>query len=66
MVTTPTPTQPGLVNNCKKFYKAKKGDTCDSIASAHGITVANFKKWNTGVGSTCATLYADTYHCVGV
>lgn len=63
---TPQPTQPGMVDNCKKFHLVKSGQSCDTIASQYGITVANFIKWNSGVGSSCTGLWADTYACVGL
>jgi LysM repeat protein len=65
-VPTPTPTQPGMVNNCKTFYLVKSGETCDSIAKKHGITTAQLTKWNTGVGSNCSGMWANAYLCVGL
>jgi spore germination protein YaaH len=35
-VTTPQPTQPGMVNNCNAFYKVASGDTCESIINKFG------------------------------
>ena len=65
-VATPTPTQPGMVTNCKTFYKVVKGDGCQAIADRYKITLANFKKWNTGVGTNCELMWLDAYVCVGV
>ncbi|KAJ4376061.1 hypothetical protein N0V83_001342 [Neocucurbitaria cava] len=65
-VQTPTPTQPGMVTNCKKFDFVKQGDTCDAITKRNNISLANFTKWNTGVGSTCTSMWAESYVCVGV
>ncbi|KAF9882862.1 hypothetical protein FE257_004948 [Aspergillus nanangensis] len=65
-VSTPTPTQAGMVTNCKTFYKVVDGSTCDSIAKAKGVTVANIEKWNPGVGSTCSSLWLGYYICVGL
>jgi LysM repeat protein len=65
-VVTPTPTQTGMVGNCKTFYFVKSGDTCDSIVKKYGISVSNFKKWNTGVGSDCTGMWKDAYVCVGL
>lgn len=66
-VSTPTPTQPGMVSNCKKFALVKKDDTCDKIVAAAKITLDNFVKWNTGVGGkTCTSMWANTYVCIGV
>ncbi|KAK4209330.1 hypothetical protein QBC37DRAFT_294816, partial [Rhypophila decipiens] len=59
---TLTPTQPGMVNNCKKFVLVKTGDTCDKIVAANKITLDNFIKWNTGVGGkACTSLWANAY-----
>ncbi|OLN89002.1 LysM domain-containing protein-like protein 6 [Colletotrichum chlorophyti] len=65
-VTTPQPTQPGMVSNCNKFYLAKSGDSCDKIASSGGITFAQLLAWNSGVKSDCTGLWANTNVCVGV
>ncbi|KAI1158056.1 carbohydrate-binding module family 50 protein [Nemania serpens] len=64
-VTTPTPTQTGMVGNCKTFHLVKSGETCATIASQYHITVANLISWNTGAGSSC-NLWASTYACVGL
>lgn len=65
-VTTPTPTQPNMVDNCNKFYFVKEGDNCADIASANGISVEDFSRWNPKVGAQCTGLWAKTYACVGV
>ncbi|KAL0940482.1 LysM domain-containing protein [Colletotrichum truncatum] len=65
-VQTPQPTQPGMVTNCKKFHYVSEGNTCGQIISYQKITLANFVKWNTGVGSSCQNMWAKTYVCVGV
>lgn len=31
-ISTPVPTQPGMVSNCNKFYKVSPGETCDHVA----------------------------------
>ncbi|KAL5087856.1 hypothetical protein Trisim1_007507 [Trichoderma cf. simile WF8] len=65
-ITTPTPFETGMVNNCKKFYLVKSGDSCATIATSQKTTAANIEKWNPGVGSTCTTLWLGDYICVGV
>ncbi|KFG84209.1 LysM and DUF180 domain-containing protein [Metarhizium anisopliae] len=65
-VTTPTPTQPNMVDNCNKFYFVKEGDNCADIASANGISVEDFSRWNPKVGAQCTGLWAKTYACVGI
>ncbi|KAK1766314.1 hypothetical protein QBC33DRAFT_542494 [Phialemonium atrogriseum] len=65
-VTTPTPTQDGMISNCNKFYLVGSGDTCSNIATAQGISLTNFYAWNPAVGNTCASLWAGYYVCVGI
>ncbi|OJJ66126.1 hypothetical protein ASPBRDRAFT_211716 [Aspergillus brasiliensis CBS 101740] len=66
---TPTgfqPQMPGIVSNCKTFYKVQEGDSCYSIDTAAGITLAQFRSWNTEIDSTCTNLWVDYYVCTGV
>ncbi|KAL0930177.1 LysM domain-containing protein [Colletotrichum truncatum] len=65
-ITTPTPTQATIVNNCDAFYFVVAGDTCDAISAKHGITVAQFQSWNPSVGTTCTGLWANAYACVSI
>ncbi|KAL7811323.1 hypothetical protein V8C26DRAFT_437473 [Trichoderma gracile] len=65
-VATPTPTQAGMVTNCKTFHLVASGDTCQAIADKAKITLANFEKWNPGVGSTCSSLWLGYYVCIGL
>lgn len=65
--TGPSPTQPGIAENCTKFYKAQSGDSCQKIADAFKtFTVNDFIKWNPGVGKTCTKLYASYYYCIAI
>lgn len=65
-VSTPLPTQAGMVTNCKKFYYAETGVTCCQIISFNKIGLANFTKWNPGVGADCRSMLSKTYTCVGI
>lgn len=65
-VTTPTPTQTGMVSSCNRFYLVVSGDSCYDIAAAQGISLDNFYTWNPAVGSSCGGLWPDYYVCVGV
>ncbi|OHW95300.1 LysM domain-containing protein [Colletotrichum incanum] len=65
-ITTPTPTQATIVNNCDAFYFVVAGDTCEAISAKHGITVAQFQSWNPSVGATCTGLWANAYACVSI
>ncbi|KFG83697.1 LysM domain-containing protein [Metarhizium anisopliae] len=64
-VETPMPIQPGMVTDCNKFYYVKSGDSCVSIASNKGISESDLIKWNPSAGSQCASLWANTYACIG-
>ncbi len=66
-VTTPLPTQTGIVSNCNKFVKVNQGDTCNIVAFFNGpISTENFVLWNAGVGGmACTNLQPDTFACVG-
>ncbi|RMZ44111.1 hypothetical protein AFCA_012912 [Aspergillus flavus] len=63
---TPEPRMPGIVSNCKKYYLVKKGDDCYSIDTAAGITLAQFRSWNTMIDAACTNLWVDYYVCIGV
>lgn len=65
-VTTPTPYETGIVSDCDTFHLVSSGDTCTSIASSYGITVADIESWNLDVGSTCTNIWLGYYICVGV
>ncbi|KAL4769216.1 hypothetical protein BDW60DRAFT_195675 [Aspergillus nidulans var. acristatus] len=64
--TGPQPQMPGIVSNCRAFYKVKSGDSCYTIDSAAGITLAQFRAWNTQIDATCSNLWVDYYVCIGV
>ncbi|OAA73471.1 LysM domain protein [Cordyceps fumosorosea ARSEF 2679] len=64
IITTPQPTQPGMVDNCDRFVFVKPGDNCGAVASAAGISLADFTLWNPNAGSTCSGLWANSYACV--
>ncbi|PNY28156.1 LysM domain-containing protein [Tolypocladium capitatum] len=66
-ITTPTPTQSGITNDCTTFYKVQSGDTCHGIVDKYGTFIlADFSKWNPAVGADCGTLWTGYYVCVGV
>ena len=65
-ITTPTPTQPGRVNSCKKFDFVKENEGCDVVEKRNNVKHADFVKWNTGVGSDCKKMWAKVYVCVSV
>ncbi|KAL3299534.1 LysM domain-containing protein [Colletotrichum asianum] len=65
-VSTPVPTQPGMVGNCDRFYFVESGDTCVAIVSRYGITLTQFTTWNNVVGSGCGGLWANVWVCVHI
>ncbi|CAG8893422.1 unnamed protein product [Penicillium egyptiacum] len=62
----PTPKIPGIVSNCKRFYLIKDGDSCWSINTDAGITLVQFRAWNTRIDAACSHLWLGYYVCVGV
>ncbi|KAH7260827.1 uncharacterized protein BKA55DRAFT_504394, partial [Fusarium redolens] len=65
-ITTPTPIQDGMVSNCNKFHFVQSTTTCQGILNYNKITLADFVKWNPGVGKDCGGLWKGTNACVGV
>ncbi|KAL1835661.1 hypothetical protein VTJ49DRAFT_6258 [Mycothermus thermophilus] len=53
-VSAPSPTQPGIIASCNKYYQVQSGDNCEKIVAAHGytFTLQQFYSWNAGVGDT--------------
>ncbi|KAH7190960.1 hypothetical protein BKA60DRAFT_471939 [Fusarium oxysporum] len=62
-ISTPSPIQTGMVDNCSHFYKVQKGDTCDYIAEYHSIPLEDILKWNPAVGPECRKMVAGTWLC---
>ncbi|CEJ91754.1 hypothetical protein VHEMI07446 [[Torrubiella] hemipterigena] len=63
---SPSPVQQGIANNCQRFYRAQRGETCQQIADKFGnsFSVPDFENWNPAVHSDCSALLADYYYCV--
>ncbi|KAM3481763.1 hypothetical protein MY5147_000560 [Beauveria neobassiana] len=63
----PDPVQDGIAKNCKTYYQAKPGDSCQKIVNDYGVfTFGDFYKWNPAVGKNCESLLGGWYYCVGV
>ncbi|KAF4340316.1 hypothetical protein FBEOM_5765 [Fusarium beomiforme] len=62
----PEPQQPGIVDNCNKYYLVQKGDTCSGVAQKSNIPLSKFLEWNTKTGTDCNNLWANAYACVSV
>ncbi|KAG5660869.1 hypothetical protein KAF25_002512 [Fusarium avenaceum] len=66
-IQTPQPIQPGMVSNCKKFHWiANSNVKCADVISYQKITLADFVKWNPGVGADCRNMWSGVNQCVGV
>ncbi|KAK3175840.1 hypothetical protein K4F52_009947 [Lecanicillium sp. MT-2017a] len=65
-ITTPTPTQPGMVGNCEEFHHVEQGQSCATIVSKYEIAISDFVKWNDVGGLDCTGLWADVYVCISV
>ncbi|KAJ4269754.1 hypothetical protein NW762_001422 [Fusarium torreyae] len=63
-VSTPTPTQAGMVKGCTKFHYVRDTTTCQGILDYEKITIKQFYKWNPAVKSDCSGLWTQTYACV--
>jgi hypothetical protein len=60
------PQMSGIVDNCKKYYQLKSGDSCSSINSAAGITLEQFRSWNTQIDATCGNFCVIYYVYIGI
>lgn len=65
-VTTPTPTQPGMVGNCNAFHFVAQGEACGTALRSTGISLVELFAWNPSVNADCTGLWAGVYVCVGV
>ena len=65
-VSTPLPTQPGMVTNCNKFHFINKGVVCTQVISYQRITRADFVAWKPTVKSDCSGMQAEVNVCVGI
>lgn len=62
----PSPVQDGITKDCKTYYRAKAGDSCQRIVDDYGVfSLKDFYKWNPGVGDNCESLLVAYYYCVG-
>ncbi|RDA94096.1 hypothetical protein CP533_5267 [Ophiocordyceps camponoti-saundersi (nom. inval.)] len=65
-INTPEPIQPGIVENCDRFYLVQPSEGCDGVASKNGISVSQFIEWNPSVGKNCSALWANANACVSI
>ncbi|KAK0630525.1 hypothetical protein B0T17DRAFT_636671 [Bombardia bombarda] len=68
VATAPSPTQTGIVGNCKAWYLATNSDTCDLIPQYFGtFSKTDFLSWNPALGGTsCTGLIPGDFYCVAV
>ncbi|KAM5429347.1 hypothetical protein McanCB21832_007745 [Microsporum canis] len=59
--TAPQPQLPGVIKECKKYYKVQKGDTCWSIGQMYKINDDTFRRWNP---IDCSKLWLGYYICI--
>lgn len=57
-MTTPTPYETGMVDECTEFYLVVDGDGCTSIVDAADITVTELETWSPTIGSDCSGAFS--------
>lgn len=66
-ISTPTPTQAGMVSSCNKFHFVTSSDTGRyDLAAASNIALNDFYAWNPAVKTDCSGLITGVYVCIGV
>lgn len=63
-ISTPSPVQNGMVNNCEKFHQIKSTTTCTSIETYYNLPFDTFLSWNPAVGKDCAALLTNYWVCI--
>ncbi|CAG8961709.1 hypothetical protein HYFRA_00006249 [Hymenoscyphus fraxineus] len=63
----PSPTQGGIVADCKKYHHAVSGDTCQKIVDTYRtFSLSEFYSWNPAVKTDCSGLFLDYYYCIAI
>jgi len=62
----PSPTQEGIIKTCNKWHLVVKDEFCQTVVDKEKISLENFYKWNSAVGTDCKGLWLGYYVCVGV
>ncbi|RDA94902.1 hypothetical protein CP533_0193 [Ophiocordyceps camponoti-saundersi (nom. inval.)] len=65
-VTTPTPIQPGMVGNCRRFHYVEPAETCEVVEAMYNVSFRDLLSWNPAIGADCTNMWANTYLCVGL
>lgn len=63
LVDPPTTAPSNTIADCSNWAIVTSADTCQSLADANFITLAQFNTYNPSVGSKCALIIGDSY-CV--
>ncbi|KAL1891206.1 hypothetical protein Sste5346_007840 [Sporothrix stenoceras] len=64
--SAPTPHQSPITPACRSWHLVARGDTCEHIEQALGISDADFRSWNGFLDEDCTNLWLDYYCCIGV
>jgi murein DD-endopeptidase MepM/ murein hydrolase activator NlpD len=62
--TLPPNTVTDIVSGCTSNYTVQSGDTCESIAKANSITVAQFEAWNPTINPNCTNILLNATYCI--
>lgn len=66
-IKPPGPTHTGQPATCNKWHVVVSGDTCTSVATEAGITLAQFLVWNPAVSSDCTrNFWVGSAYCIGI
>jgi hypothetical protein len=65
-IATPTPIQPGMVDNCDAFHFVVDTDICSTIVKKYGISLSQFYTWNPKIGTDCGGLWLGVNVCVSI
>lgn len=61
----PAPVPPYTMSNCGKWYVARSGDNCGSIAKRFNLPTGTFMAWNPSVGvPSCQNMVPSYAYCV--
>ncbi|KAL7938017.1 hypothetical protein V8C35DRAFT_330113 [Trichoderma chlorosporum] len=63
-VPPPEGSTPGATTRCLVWYTTVDGDTCSSVLSDWGITMAQFYAWNPQIGPQCQSMWSEAAYCV--
>lgn len=63
----PAPIKEPVADNCRTYHKVSQStETCDAVARASGISLADLHRWNPSINAACTNLWLGYYICTGV